>query len=145
MRRIALLLVPVLLAACLDTSNDSLQLGPTDANVSGAFSLAAINGQGLPVIASVTSTQEFDLASDTVSMTTDGNWTETSVYVVTALADNSVSSLVTVIGGTYTISNQQINFVQTTGGGSVTFAGSVTGNRLTIVYGNSQFLYNRST
>jgi hypothetical protein len=145
MRRIALLLVPVLVAACLDTSDASLQLDPTDANVAGAFALASINGTPLPVIASVTTTQEFDLASDTVSVTANGTWTETSVYVVTSLADNSASSLVTVIGGTYTIANQQINFVQTTGGGSVAFAGSVRGTRLTIVFGGSQFLYNRSS
>jgi hypothetical protein len=134
-----------MLAACLDTSNDSLQLDPTDANVAGAFSLASINGTPLPVVASVTSTQEFDLLSDTVTVTSTGTWTETSVYNVTALANNSMSSLVTTIAGTYSISNQQINFVQTTGGGSVAFAGSVRGTRLTIVFGGSQFLYNRSS
>jgi hypothetical protein len=80
-----------------------------------------------------------------VAVTASGTWTETSVYNVTALADNTTSTLVTVIGGTYAIANQQINFVQTTGGGSVAFAGSVRGNRLTIVFGGSQFLYNRSS
>ncbi len=145
MRRIVWLLVPVFLAACLDTSNDALSLGPTDANVTGAFALASINGTVLPVIASVTSTQEFDLTSDTVSMTPTGTWTETSVYNVTALADNSTSTLVTTVGGTYTIANQQIDFVQTSGGGAVTFAGSVQGNRLTILFNGSQFLYGRSS
>jgi hypothetical protein len=51
---------------------------------------------------------------------------------------------VTNIGGTYTIAQQQINFVQSSGGGSVAFAGSVKGNVLTILFGGSQFLYNRS-
>jgi hypothetical protein len=135
---------PVLVAACMSTADSSLSLDPTDANVTGAFSLSAINGTVLPVIASVTTTQEFDLMSDTVSLATDGTWTETSVYKVTLLADNTTSSLVTQIRGTYTIGSQQINFVQTSGSGGVAFAGSVRGNRLTIVFGGSQFLYNRS-
>ena len=145
MRRLALLMIPVLVAACMSTVDNSIPLDPTDANVSGAFSLSSINGTALPVIASVTSTQEFDLMSDTVSMTTDGAWTETSVYKVTLLADNTTSSLVTQVSGTYAIANQQINFVQTSGSGGLTFAGSVHGNQLTIVYGGSQFFYNRST
>jgi hypothetical protein len=144
MRRLALLVFPVLVAACMSTVDNSIPLDPTDANVTGAFSLSAINGTVLPVIASVTTTQEFDLMSDTVSLATDGTWTETSVYKVTLLADNTTSSLVTQIGGTYTIGSQQINFVQTSGSGGLTFAGSVRGNRLTIVFGGSQFLYNRS-
>jgi hypothetical protein len=145
MRRIAVLLVPMLVAACLSTADTSLSLDPTDANVAGSFALSTINGSGLPVIASVTTTQEFDLTSDTVSIASDGTWIETSVYSVTLLADNTKSTLVTTIGGAYTIANQQINFVQTSGGGSVAFAGSVRGNRLTILFGGSQFLYNRST
>ncbi len=145
MRRFALLLVPVLVCACLSTANDSLALDPTDTNVAGAFILSTINGSQLPVVASVTATQEFDLTSDTVSITADGNWTETSVYNVTALSNNAVSNLVTTIGGTYTIANQQINFVETSGGGSVSFAGSVRNNVLTIVFGGSQFFYNRSS
>ncbi len=144
MRRIAVLLVPMLVVACL-SADDSLSLDPTDANVSGSFALSTINGNALPVIATVTATQQFDLTSDTVSIASDGTWVETSVYSVTLLADNSKTSLVTTIGGTYTIANQQINFVQTAGGGSVAFAGSVRGNRLTILFGGSQFLYNRST
>jgi hypothetical protein len=145
MRRIAMLLVPIVLAACLSTEDSSLNLDPTDTNVAGSFSLSTINGAILPVIASVTTTQEFDLTSDTVSIGSDGTWAEISVYSVTLLADNSKTTLVTTIGGTYAIASQQINFVQTTGGGSVSFAGSVKGNRLTIVFGGSQFLYNRST
>ena len=144
MRRVLLLLFPVLAAACLSTADTSLQLDPTDANVAGAFSLASINGTVLPVLASVSSSQEFDLTSDTVSIASDGTWKETSVYKVTQLSDNTSATTATVISGTYTIANQQINFVQTSGGGSLSFAGSVRGDRLTIVFAGSQFLYNRS-
>lgn len=144
MPRVALLLmVPVLAAACL-SSDTSPVLAPTDANVTGAFFLSTINGSSLPVIASVTATQEYDLLSDTVSMASDGTWSETSVYQVRSLTDQSTSSLVTVVGGSYTISKQQINFVETTGG-TLTFAGSVRGDQLTIIFGGSQFFYNRST
>jgi hypothetical protein len=132
-------------AACLSASDNALQLDPTDANVSGAFSLSSINGTSLPVLASVTASQEFDLLSDTVSIATDGTWTEVSVYKVTQLSDNTTMTTATVISGTYTIGNQQINFVQTGATNSLTFAGSVKGNRLTIVFGGSQFIYNRST
>jgi hypothetical protein len=140
-----MLLVPILVGACLSTEDSSLTLDPTDANVAGSFALSTINGGALPVIATVTSTQEFDLASDTMSIGSDNTWTEISVYTVTLLADGTKSTMVTTIGGTYTIAQQQINFVQTTGGGSVSFAGSVKAARLTIVFGGSQFIYNRST
>lgn len=145
MRRALLVLLPLFAAACLSTADNSLQLDPTDANVTGAFSLSSINGTPLPVLASVSSTQEFDLTSDTLSLASDGTWTETSVYKVTLLTDNTSTTTATVISGTYTIQNQQINFVQTTTGGTLTFAGSVKGARLTVVFGGSQFLYNRST
>jgi hypothetical protein len=138
-----MLLVPVLVGACL-SADDSLTLDPTDANVAGSFALTSINGGVLPVVATVTSTQEFDLASDTVAIASDGTWAEISVYTVTLLADGTKSTMVTTIAGTYTIAQQQINFVQTTGGGTVSFAGSVKGNVLTILFGGSQFLYNRS-
>jgi len=145
MRRIAILLVPILVGACLSTQDSSLTLDPTDTNVAGSFSLASINGSSLPIIAAVNAAQETDLLSDTVSIQSDGTWTETSVFNITVFPGNTASTQVTVIGGTYTISSQQINFVQTTGGGSVAFAGSVKGSRLTLLYGGSQFLYNRVT
>ena len=145
MRRALLVLIPVFAAACLSTADNTLQLDPTDTNVTGAFSLSSINGTPLPVLASVTTTQEFDLTSDTVSLASDGTWTETSVYKVTMLTDNTATTTATVISGTYTLANQQINFVQTSTGGTLTFSGSVKGTRLTIVFGGSQFLYNRST
>jgi hypothetical protein len=144
-RRIAMLLVPLLVAACLSTEDSSLSLDPTDTNVAGSFALSTINGGPLPVIATVTTTQEFDLASDTIAIGSDGTWSEISVYTVTLLADGTKSTTVTTIAGTYTIAQQQINFVQTTGGGTVSFAGSVKGTRLTVVFGGSQFIYNRST
>ena len=140
-----MLLVPILVGACLSTDDPSLSLNPTDANVAGSFALSTINGGLLPVIATVTATQEFDLASDTVAIASNGTWTEISVYTVTLLADGTKSTTVTNIGGTYTIAQQQINFVQTSGGGSVSFAGSVKANVLTILFGGSQFLYNRSS
>lgn len=147
MRRLALFIFPAMLAACLSTTDTSVRLDPTDTNVAGLFSLTLINGAPLPVLATVTSTQEFDLASDTVSITTDGAWTETTVYTVTSLTTDSTSTTVTVISGTYSIANQQINFVQTSpgSGNGQAFAGSVKGSQLTIVYGGSQFLYARSS
>lgn len=138
-----MLLVPILAGACL-SSDSSLSLDPTDANVAGSFALSTINGGPLPVIASVTTTQEFDLASDTLAITSNGTFSEVSVYTVTLLADGTKSTMVGTIGGTYTIAQQQINFVQTSGGGSVSFAGSVKGNVLTVLFGGSQFLYNRT-
>jgi len=138
-----MLLVPILVGACLSTDSP-LSLDPTDANVAGAFALSTINGSHLPVVASVTPTQEFDLASDTVSIASDGTWVEISIYTVTLLADGTKSTSVTNISGTYTIAQQQINFVQTSGGGAVSFAGSVKGSVLTILFGGSQFLYSRS-
>jgi len=144
MRRIAVLLVPMLVGACLP-ADDTLKLDPTDPIVTGSFALSSIDGTFLPVVANMSSTQEIDLASDTVSIASDGTWTETSVYTVTMLADNSKTTTVSNIGGTYTIASQQINFVQTTGDGSVAFAGSVRGNRLTVLFNGSEFLYNRSS
>ena len=145
MRRVLLLLLSTLAAACLSAPTDATPpLDPTDANVAGSFSLTTINGGVLPVLVSITSVQESDLTSDTVSIASDGTWSEATVLRVTQLSDNTTSTSVTVISGTYTIANQQINFLQTSAGGSLAFAGSVKGDRLTIVYAGSQFVYARS-
>ena len=145
MRRVLLLVLPVFAAACLSTPTDNTPpLEPTDANVAGAFSLTSINGGALPVLVSISSAQESDLTSDTVSIASDGTWTETSVYRITQLSDNTTSTNTSVISGSYTIANQQINFLQTSGTASLAFAGSVKGDRLTILFAGSQFVYARS-
>jgi hypothetical protein len=130
-------------AACQGSSSEPFQLGPTDANVAGRFSLAAINSNPLPVPALQTTTEDWALTSDTLSIADNGQWTETTVYLVTQIADGSTSTRTSSIAGTYTIVNQRINFLQTSGG-SATFTGSVQGNTLTLLYQGSHFMYVRT-
>ena len=143
MRRIGWLggLALALLVACQSSSAD-FQLGPTDANVAGQFVLVSINSNPLPVPALVTTTESWALTSDTLSITTDGQWTETTVYVVTQSSDGSTATRSTSSGGTYTIADQKINFTQTDGG--AVFTGSVQGSSLTLLFNGGHFFYVRT-
>ena len=132
-----------ILAACQGSSSEPFQLGPTDANVTGRFSLAAINSSPLPVPALQTTTEDWALTSDTLALADNGQWTETTVYLVTQVADGATSTRTSTIAGTYSIVAQKINFLQTTGG-SATFTGSVQGNTLTVLYQGSHFMYVRT-
>jgi hypothetical protein len=135
--------VLAIVAACQGSSSEPFQLGPSDANVTGRFSLAAINSNPLPVPALQTTTEEWALTSDTLSLADNGQWTETTVYLVTQVADGSTATRTSSIAGTYTIVNQRISFMQTTGG-SATFTGSVQGNTLTLLFQGSHFTYVRT-
>ncbi len=132
-----------IIAACQGSNSEPFQLGPTDANVAGRFSLAAINSNPLPVPALQTTTEVWALTSDTLSIADNGQWTETTVYLVTQNSDGSTSTRTSSIAGTYTIVDQRISFLQTSGGTS-TFTGSVQGNNLTLLYQGSHFLYVRT-
>ena len=132
-----------ILAACQGSNSEPFQLGPTDANVTGRFTLAAINSNPLPVPALQTTTEVWALTSDTLSIADNGQWTETTVYLVTQNSDGSTSTRTSSIAGTYTIVAQKINFLQTTSG-SATFTGSVQGNTLTVLYQGSHFTYVRT-
>ena len=111
--------------------------------MAGRFSLAAINSNPLPVPALQTTTEVWALTSDTLSIADNGQWTETTVYLVTQNSDGSTSTRTSSIAGTYTIVDQRISFLQTSGG-SATFTGSVQGNTLTLLYQGSHFTYVRT-
>lgn len=142
MRRRAWIAGLAFLGACQSSSTD-FHLGPTDANVAGQFTLVSINSAPLPVQAVLTTTESWALTSDTLSITPDGKWAETTVYIVTQLSDGSTSTRTTNSGGTYTIANQAINFVLTSGG-TAAFTGSVQGSTLTLLYNGGHFFYLRT-
>lgn len=142
MRRVAWLATLALLGACQSSSSD-FQLGPTDANVAGQFTLVSINSTPLPVPALVTTTESWALTSDTLSITSDGHWTETTVYLITQASDGSTSTRSTNVDGTYTIADQKINFIQSAGG-TATFTGSLQGSNLTLLYNGGHFFYVRT-
>jgi hypothetical protein len=141
MRRLPTMLLALTAVGCL-SSSDSFKLGPTDSNVTGTFQLAAANGQPVPFIASVTPTEEWDVTADTMIINTDNSWRETTNYRVTQLGDGTQKVQADTTAGTYSIANEQINFVTVTGGTS-TFVGSVSGDALTVLFNNSQFVYLR--
>ena len=68
--------------------------------------------------------------SDAIVIAADNTWNETTNYHVFALSDGDASDHAdSVVSGTYTIANGEINFTMTAGG-TATFIGSVTGNTL---------------
>ncbi|HEY4303260.1 MAG TPA: hypothetical protein VGM82_02235 [Gemmatimonadaceae bacterium] len=141
MRRLILPLLAVLaIAAC--SSDHSLNLDPTDANVTGSFNLTFAAGQTLPYQAFSTTTELFDIASDKIVISADNTWVDTTNYVVFELVDGSQSTQTTVSAGTYQVATSQINFVTTTGG-TAAFTGSVTGNTLSVLFNGSKFVYTR--
>jgi hypothetical protein len=131
----------VVLLGC-GTSATDLTLGPTDTNVAGTFMLTSANGQPLPIIASITLTEQWNLTQDQLVLTADGNWTETTSYQIFNLSDGSERASDGVSSGTYTIDSKQINFLRTVGG-SASFSGSLSGNVLSLLFEGGRFLYTR--
>jgi len=141
MRRFVLLLMVSSLTACQAVADDFV-LGPTDANVSGTFALTTINGGVLPVVARVTNTDRWDLVADTLRISGDSTWTETSFYTVNSLADGSITTSQSIASGVYAIADKQINFTMRVGG-TATFIGAVQTNVLTLVFNDAHFVYLR--
>jgi hypothetical protein len=141
MRRLILPLFAVLaIVAC--SSDNSVKLDPTDADVTGTFNLTLAAGQTLPYDAFSTATELFDIATDKIVISADHSWVDTTGYVVFELADGSQSTQTSVSGGTYQVTNSQINFV-TTMNGTAAFAGSVSGNTLSVLFNGAKFVYTR--
>jgi hypothetical protein len=140
-RRFALLLLGGSLLGC-QTATDTFELGPTDANISGTFALTSINGGVLPVLARLSTVDEWDLTADTLRISNDSTWTETSFYNVTMLADGTVSKSQSIASGVYLVSDKQINFTMRVGG-TATFIGAVQGSTLTLVFNDNHFVYLR--
>ena len=141
MRRFALLLLAASVLGC-QTTSDEFVLGPTDSNVSGTFALTTINGGILPVVARLTTAERWDLAADTLRISGDSTWTETSFYEVTALADGSITKAQSIASGVYAIADKQINFTIKVGG-TASFVGAVQGSTLTLVFNDAHFVYLR--
>jgi hypothetical protein len=141
MRRLPYLAVILALLGC-EQSSTQLTLAPTDANVVGSYALSAANGRLLPIIVSLTASEELDLTADRFVISGDNTWTDTTTYAVKSFTDGTVTARQTGATGTYAIANGQINFVMTTGG-TGTFPGSVTGNTLSLLFNGGHFVYSR--
>jgi hypothetical protein len=141
MRRFALLLLGGSLLGC-QTATDTFELGPTDTNVAGTFALTTINGGILPVLARLSTVEEWDLTADTLRISNDSTWTETSFYTVTTLADGTVNQSQSIASGVYALADKQINFTMRVGG-TATFIGAVQGSTLTLVFNDNHFVYLR--
>src|SRR5690242_4053940 len=141
MRRLPLLLLAAGLLGC-QAAADEFVLGPTDPNVSRTFALTTLNGGPLPVVARLSTTERWDLSADTLRISGDSTWTETSFYNVTALTDGSITQTQSIASGVYAIADKQINFTMKVGG-TATFIGAVQGGTLTLVFNDAHFVYLR--
>lgn len=141
MRRLAPLLLVGSLLSC-QMATDTFELGPTDTNVGGTFALTTINGGVLPVIARLSTVEEWDLTADTLRISNDSTWAETSFYNVTTLADGTVNQSQSIASGVYVVADKQINFTMRVGG-TASFIGAVQGSTLTLVFNDNHFVYLR--
>jgi len=141
MRRFSLLLSALVLLACGGSDSAPLTLAPTDSNVAGTYNLTSSNGRPLPLVAFVTTDEEWDMLSDQFVINADGTWNETTNYAVTALATAATRDTSSQSVGTYAIANSQINFTITPG--SVTFTGSVSGTYLSVLFNGGHFIYQK--
>jgi hypothetical protein len=119
-----------------------VSLAPTSTDVAGSYNLISANGTAPPFAAFATSTQNWTLVADTISITPPNAWAEATKYSVTSLLDNSTSTQFTIVSGTYAIANGQILFTMTQGG-TFQFPGSVTGSTLTIIFTGKRFIYTK--
>jgi hypothetical protein len=144
MRALLCVLLAASVVACGSSTEPTgdVSLDPTSTDVAGSYNLVSANGTAPPFAAFSTSTQDWTLVADTVAMTPPNAWTETTKYFVTDRLDNTTSTQFTIVGGTYVIANAQINFTMTQGG-TLSFAGSVTGSTLTIIFTGKRFIYTK--
>jgi hypothetical protein len=142
MRRLIIALAAIAALGCgADADSPLPTLPATSTDVVGDFQLRSANGNALPFVAFTTTTGEaWELASDKIIVSADGKWSETTLYVVHKLSDGTSTSKESVVSGTYAIANAQINFVMTQGG-TDTFAGSVVGTELRVLYTGKLFIY----
>jgi len=141
MRRLLLAVLVLAIAAC-DRSVAPLTLAPTDAAVAGSYGLTLVNGRALPFVAFNTNTDQWNLTSDRIVMSSDGAWAETTNYDVISLSTSAVSQQHTQTSGTYVVGTSVITFTRVAGG-ALTFTGSVTGNILSLLFNGGQFTYSR--
>jgi hypothetical protein len=146
MRRPVLLLsalASMALAACKqDSPGVDTSLAPTSTDVAGTFSLYTANGRTLPYQAIVTNSEVWTLVSDKITISANNTWADTTSYSITNRLDGTQTARGTASGGTWGISNNQINFIMTTGG-TINFTGSVTGNTLTAIFDGARYYYSR--
>jgi hypothetical protein len=115
MRKIALLLAVVALAACNDSTSPN-------GNASGTYSLRTINGSNLPYTFSDNSV----LTSDQLTLNSNGT------YIDVATFSNAGSSTEQ---GLWSINNNLITFEDQTDG--ITYTGSVSGSVLTETFNSN--------
>jgi len=137
-----LVLAAAVVVGCEQGTSVDTSLPATSSDVVGAFALVSANGTAPPFAAFATSTQQWTLVTDSVTIASNNTWSEATKYFVTLTADGTTTTQFSVVGGTYTIANGLINFTMTQGG-SDKFTGSLTGNTLTIVYTGKRFVYTR--
>jgi hypothetical protein len=142
MRRLWIALFAAVAVGCGSDSDVVATLDPTSTDVVGDFVLRSANGSQPPFLAFTTNTGDaWELASDKMFLKADGTWSETTVYIVHK-SDGLQNSNETVVSGTYAIANGQINFVMKQGG-TDTFAGSVNGAELRLLYNGRLFIYTK--
>jgi hypothetical protein len=143
MRRFMIALAAIAALGCGGADNPLPTLPATSSEVAGEFRLRSANGSQIPFIAFTTAAGEaWELAADKIVVTADGKWDETTLYVVHNLTAGTSNSKESVVSGTYAIANGQINFVMTQGG-TDTFAGSVVGSELRLLYNGKLFIYTK--
>jgi hypothetical protein len=142
LRRSLFFVAAVVTAAACARENNSLTLPTTDANVTGTFTLTSANGRQLPYTAFIDGTQQWDVTGDKIVIAGDNTWVDSTTYLVTELLNGSSSNQASATSGTYKIVSGQIQFVMTTGGSTI-FAGSVTGNTLSVLFNGQPFIYTR--
>jgi hypothetical protein len=143
MRRLVIAVAAMVALGCGSADDFVPTLPVTSTDVVGDFVLRTANGNELPFVAFTTTTGDaWELASDKMFLKSDGQWSESTLYVVHKLSDGSSNSNETVVSGTYTIANGQINFVMTQGG-TEKFAGSVIGTELRLLFNGRLFVYTK--
>ena len=143
MRRFPLVLLVAAAVGCgAAAAGADLTLAPTDADVTGTFNLQTSNGQLLPVSFILKQAQVWSLVADQIILSADNTWVETSTFIVTDLTTGVKTNTQSVVSGTYSIASGKINFIMTVGGNTA-FAGSVTGNTLSLVLNGGRFVYSR--
>lgn len=132
----------VAIVGCSTNDSGTLALAPTDSVVTGTYILQLANGNPVPFAAFQTATDLWAIAGEKIVLSPDLTWSDTTNYQVISLLNGNERDTLSTSAGTYSLGNNQINFL-TTSNGTASYVGSVSGNVLDVRFQGSRFVYTR--
>jgi hypothetical protein len=136
---VRVLAAALLLTSAAACSGDSDPTAPTQASITGTWTLQTINGTRLPFIVAQTGADKLELTSDVLTVSGTGSFTQTTTLRLTQNGQVTTQSVAD--AGTYTLNGTAASFRFNSDGSTGT--GSISGNTLTVTSEGFALVYTK--